>query len=471
VTGGGALLELAAPRAARWLALHFLDEAQAARVRLDDAEDGEALHDFRVAIRRLRSTVRAYRVHLEGGIGRKDRQRLRKLAHATGDARDGEVMIGWMDDRRGGLGDDEVPGLEWLLARLRKRQAKLDAGLREEVARDFERECERLAERLEWYAARVTAGDPREEPRMGGAVADLAVEQSDVLKAALDSVSSIEEQERLHEGRIDAKRLRYLLEPFAEDDDAVRAVVKGIKKLQDVLGQMHDAYVAGRLLAAERAKAEAMDPAPEPVVLPGLDALAAAAVRETERLYAAVDGEWLGGRADDFFAQVHALAAQLRAGPGAGEDVEIERKYLLMRMPSLPEGAIRTEIVQGYLPGARLQERVRRVRLRGEPARYYRTVKLGSGIRRVEVEEEADEATFRRLWSLTKGRRVRKQRYRVADGDLTWEIDRFRDRRLVLAEIELPSEDHEVALPDWLREHVVRDVTGEDEYVNVNLAK
>ncbi len=468
--GGGALLELAAPRAARWLALHFLDEAQAARVRLDDAEDVEALHDFRVAIRRLRSTVRAYRAHLEGGIGRKDRQRLRKLAHATGDARDGEVMIGWMDDRRGGLAEDQVPGLDWLLARLRKRQAKLDAGLREEVARDFERECERLTERLEWYAARVTAGEPREEPRMGGAVADLAVEHADVLQAALNSVSSIEEQELLHEGRIDAKRLRYLLEPFAEDVEAARIVVKRIKKLQDVLGQMHDAYVAGQLLAAERAKAEASDPAPEPAVLPGLDALAAAAVAETERLYTDVEGEWLGGRGDDFFAQVHALAAQLR-GPGAGEDVEIERKYLLMRMPSLPEGAVRTDIAQGYLPGTRLQERVRRVRRRGEPARYYRTVKLGSGIRRVEVEEEADEATFRRLWPLTKGRRVRKLRYRVADGDLTWEIDRFRDRRLVLAEIELPSEDHEVALPDWLRDHVVRDVTGEDEFVNVNLAK
>lgn len=471
MTGGAALLELAAPRAARWLALRFLDEAQAARVRLADAADAEALHDFRVAIRRLRSTVRAYRAHLEGGIGRKDRRRLRKLAGATGGARDGEVMIGWMDDRRGGLSGDEVHGLDWLLARLRKRQAKLDAGLREEVARDFERECERLAERLEWYAARVAAGDPREAPRMGGAVAELAVEQADVLKGALDGVSSIKEQERLHEGRIDAKRLRYLLEPFADDDEGVRAVVKRIKKLQDVLGQMHDAYVAGQLLAAERAKAAAMDPAPEPAALPGLDALAAAAVRETERLYAEVEGEWLGGRGNDFFAQVHALAAQLRAGPGAGEDVEIERKYLLMRMPRLPEGAVRTEIVQGYLPGTRLQERVRRVRRRGEPARFYRTVKLGSGIRRVEVEEEADEATFRRLWRLTKGRRVRKQRYRVADGGLTWEIDRFRDRRLVLAEIELPSEDHEVVLPDWLRDHVVRDVTGEDEYVNVNLAK
>lgn len=467
MTGGAALLALAAPRSARFLALRFLDEAQAARVRLDDPEDAEALHDFRVAIRRLRSTVRAYAAHLEGGVGSKDRRRLRRLAHATGFARDGEVMIAWIEARRGELSAGEVPGLDWLLARLRKRQAKLDAGLREEVARDFARECERLAERLEWYATRVSAGDAREAPRMGGAVAELVVEHADVLQSALGSVHSVREQERLHEGRIDAKRLRYLLEPFAGDDDA-RAIVKQLKKLQDALGEMHDAHVAGQLLADERSKAEQADPAPHPDVVPGLNALAAAALREMERLYAAVEGEWLGGRADDFFARVHALAAQLRVE--GGEDREIERKFLLKGMPRLPRGAVRTDLAQGYLPGARLQERVRRVRRRGEPVRYYRTVKLGSGISRVEVEEEADEAVFRRLWPLTRGRRIRKLRFRVPDGELTWEIDRFRGRDLVLAEVELPSEDHHVVLPDWLRDHVVRDVTGEDEYVNVNLA-
>jgi CHAD domain-containing protein/CYTH domain-containing protein len=464
---GAALLELAAPRAARWLALHFLDEAQAGRVRLDDPDDVEALHDFRVGLRRLRSTVRAYAGHLEGSLGGKDRRRLRRLARATGAARDGEVMIGWMEARRAELSEEEVPGLDWLLARLRRRQQKLDAGLREEVAHDFGRECERLAERLEWYPARVSAGDAREGPRMGDTVAALVAEHAEALRSALAAVQSVDDQDLAHEGRIDAKRLRYLLEPFADDNDAARAIVRQLKKLQEVLGEMHDAHVAGALLAEERTAAEGKAADPDP--LPGLDALAAAARSEMERLYGEAEGGWLGGRADDFFAEVQVLAAQMRAG--GTEDREIERKYLLHRMPVLPDGAIRTEIAQGYLPGERLQERVRRVRRKGEPARYYRTVKLGKGISRVEVEEEADEATFRRLWSMTKGRRVRKLRFRVADGDQTWEIDRFRDRRLVLAEIELPSEDHEVALPDWLRDHVVRDVTGEDEYVNVNLAK
>lgn len=466
MTGG--LLELAAPRAARWLALRFLDEAQAGRARLDDAEDAEALHDFRVALRRLRSTVRAYADYLEGGVGGKDRRRLRALARATGESRDGEVMIGWMEARRGDLAEAELPGLDWLLGRLRSRQEKLDRALRDEVAEDFTRACRRLSARLEWYPARVAADDPREGPRMGDVVAPMVAEHAETLRAALEAVRSIDDQDRAHDGRIEAKRLRYLLEPFAEEMDDARAIVKQLKRLQDVFGQMHDAHVAAGLLADERARAEAKDPRPEPDVLPGLDALAAAAQSETERLYAEAERDWLGGNAAGLFADVDRLVEQMRAGGG---DREIERKYLLRRMPRLPEDAVRTEIAQGWLPGAHLQERVRRVRVAGEPPRYYRTVKLGRGLSRTEVEEEADEATFRRLWSLTKGRRVRKLRFRVPDGGLTWEIDRFRGRKLVLAEVELPSEDTEAPLPDWLRDHVVRDVTGEDDYVNINLAQ
>ncbi|HYR08946.1 MAG TPA: CHAD domain-containing protein [Longimicrobium sp.] len=464
------LLQLGAHRAARWLALRFLDEAQAGRVRLDDAGDTEALHDFRVGLRRLRSTVRAYGDQLEESIGGKDRRRLKALARATGDSRDGEVMIEWMEARRDRLSEAERAGLDWLLDRLRARQEKLDRNLRDEVAHDFGRERKRLARRLSTYQAHVRAADPREEPRMGAVAADLVTAHVADLRRRLDASGSIAEQEVLHEARISAKRLRYLLEPFADELPEAAWAVKRLKKMQDTLGQMHDAHVAGRLLNAERAEADALDPRPEPDPLPGLHALAALAHREVERLYAEACVSWLAGRAAEFLARVDAIAEEMRSG-GAGADQEIERKFLLRRMPPLPEGAVRTEIVQGYLPGEHLQERVRRVRRAGEPPKYYRTVKLGSGISRTEIEEEADQATFRRLWSLTKGRRIRKLRFKVPDGDLTWEIDRFAGRRLVLAEIELPSEDFDVQIPEWLRDHIDRDVTGEDEYVNINLAR
>jgi CYTH domain-containing protein len=59
----------------------------------------------------------------------------------------------------------------------------------------------------------------------------------------------------------------------------------------------------------------------------------------------------------------------------------------------------------------------------------------------------------------------------VREGGHVWEVDAFLDRDLVLAEVELESEDEEAPLPDWLAPWVEREVTGEAEYSNVNLAR
>jgi adenylate cyclase len=98
-------------------------------------------------------------------------------------------------------------------------------------------------------------------------------------------------------------------------------------------------------------------------------------------------------------------------------------------------------------------------------------VKLGSGLRRSEFEEEITPELFARLWPLTAGCRIRKRRYAVPFGDLLWEIDEFEEPDLVLAEIELPSETAEVTLPDWLSPYVEREVTGDPDYYNRNLAR
>jgi CYTH domain-containing protein len=165
------------------------------------------------------------------------------------------------------------------------------------------------------------------------------------------------------------------------------------------------------------------------------------------------------------------VRAAARAVAAAGRpEVEIERKFLLSGLPESVRGTEAREIEQGYVPGERLVERLRRVRRAGA-TRCYRTVKLGSGLARTELEEEASAAVFDAMWPLTEGRRVRKRRYAVPDGDLTWEIDEFSDRELVLAEVELPSEGTVAEPPPWLQPYVVREVTGEDGFVNVNLAR
>ena len=64
---------------------------------------------------------------------------------------------------------------------------------------------------------------------------------------------------------------------------------------------------------------------------------------------------------------------------------EIERKYLLREPPERVRDAPSLEIDQGYLPGERINERVRRSR-GAEGVRYYRTIKAGAGIERSEIE-------------------------------------------------------------------------------------
>jgi CYTH domain-containing protein len=168
---------------------------------------------------------------------------------------------------------------------------------------------------------------------------------------------------------------------------------------------------------------------------------------------------------------VAALAADLARRSLRG-DVEIERKFLLKRLPMAAADASSVEIEQGYLPGDKLVERLRRIRYADGGEKWFRTVKAGNGLERVELEEEADAALSRGMWPLTEGRRVLKRRYSIRQSDdLVWEVDEFLDRELVLAEIELPRPDTRFELPPWLQEVLDREVTGERDYSNARLAR
>jgi CYTH domain-containing protein len=102
---------------------------------------------------------------------------------------------------------------------------------------------------------------------------------------------------------------------------------------------------------------------------------------------------------------------------------------------------------------------------------FYRGVRVEHGAGRTVVEEGMTPATFDRMWPLTKGRRLAKRRRRLPAGALTWAVDEFSGRRLVLAEIAVPAEGAAVEIPEWLRPFVVREVTDEPQYQNSKLTR
>jgi len=168
--------------------------------------------------------------------------------------------------------------------------------------------------------------------------------------------------------------------------------------------------------------------------------------------------------------------------------LEIERVWILSRMPTIPSGAQCWEIEQGYLPepsevaraAANLPAdaesemsaggRLRRIRTQDGRTVWKHTIKRGVGLVREESERSIEEREFDRWWPLTTGRRIEKTRYRVRADGLVWEIDRFRHLPLVMLEVELPSVSTQVSLPDWLTSLVEREVTSDARYRNAALA-
>ena len=481
------LLERPAKESARRLALSFLEAAAAAQQRLADASDPEALHDFRVALRRLRSCLRAYKTHLKGSVSNKTRRRLRALAAATGESRDTEVHLTWLREQRTGMRTRERHGVSWLIDRLTARKQMVDAELHQEVVDDFARMHRQLGTRLRCYTTDVHLDCPRLDPTLAAVLSDLVRQHAEELEHCLTAVRSTADQKEAHEARIAGKRLRYLLEPIAVEVESAADAVQRLKALQDALGDLHDAHVFSQELDIAVAEAAAEHARALATIVRNSDADGAGMRREQrrdprpglltitqrlhergERAFTQVHSEWLAGHAAGFFDAMRRTASEISRRATRG--MEIERKYLLSRLPEVVEDADVVDIDQGWLPGIRLAERLRRVQS-GADERCFRTVKAGSGVSRIEIEEETTSEVFATLWPLTAGRRVRKRRYSLPDGDHTWEIDEFTDRALVLAEVELPSENAPVEPPDWLRPHVVREVTGEPEFVNINLAR
>jgi adenylate cyclase len=146
---------------------------------------------------------------------------------------------------------------------------------------------------------------------------------------------------------------------------------------------------------------------------------------------------------------------------------EIERKFLVNGDSWRDAVESQENVMQGYLANG--ENATVRVRVKGAAA--FLTIKgMMRGISRAEYEYSIPVADAEAmLKDLAVSPPIEKTRYRVRFGAHLWELDVFAGENagLIMAELELASEDESFELPDWAGDEVSDDL----RYYNVNLSR
>lgn len=148
--------------------------------------------------------------------------------------------------------------------------------------------------------------------------------------------------------------------------------------------------------------------------------------------------------------------------------IEIERKFLVKSPEFKDQATGCSHFVQGYITSPPAKT----VRVRIADDKAYLTIKgsgSASGMSRFEWEMEIPGRDALALLGICEGGVIEKDRYFVPFAGHTFEVDEFfgDNEGLVMAEVELSSEDEAFEKPEWLGQ----EVTGDSRYYNSSLRK
>lgn len=271
---------------AAWLAVHRRLEHLVTAVNLLDPwvrlDLPDSVHDMRVALRRLRSTLATFRPIFDRDVTDPLRDEVRWIARLLGDARDSEVLRTHLLDRLDGVSDHLVLGpvadrvRHELDTRYREALAESVAGMRSDRYHALLDRLDALVATPPWTDAAYDEADQRLRGRV-------AHDWKRVRRSANEiSADPRRRDEQLHNVRKAAKRVRYAaetLQPLYGRDAARFAAAN--KKVQSLLGDHNDSVVARRelLTLAQQAEQEG-EPSFTYGLLYALEQSEAAALRE-----------------------------------------------------------------------------------------------------------------------------------------------------------------------------------------------
>jgi CHAD domain-containing protein len=228
------------------------------------AGDGRGVHQARIATRRLREAVPVLTTGLKGSKASNARRKIRRLTRALGTVRELDVTLHILDElaRTGTLPRTGIEDVRAHVIAERDRRREVMLERLEHVNAD------KLDRRL---ASVADAVEGSEDDAWREVLGTRLLKRGRLLNTAIDDAGQMYGPERLHAVRIAAKKLRYALE-LAADSGAASAGphVRTIKRVQDMLGRLHDLQILQTHVAA----VQAAPSADRPGMNAALDALA-----------------------------------------------------------------------------------------------------------------------------------------------------------------------------------------------------
>lgn len=252
---------LTAGQAFQAIARNALNQIAANGVVLREADSVEAVHQLRVAVRRLRSAISTFKKVVDDKAAEEINRELKWLARACDEARDLDVFA----EANARLADPtlDLSALAPLVEAARARgHAKACAAVASGRFRDLVLETTAWVETGDWLTGGgKSAARRRDLPAAQFAAKALDRRRKAVMKRGQD-ISGRDDEVR-HEARIAAKKLRYGAEAFAPlfDPALSRDFIKTLKRLQDHLGDLNDAAVAAELVERLELRGPALDAA------------------------------------------------------------------------------------------------------------------------------------------------------------------------------------------------------------------
>jgi CHAD domain-containing protein len=196
--------------------------------------DVQAVHQARVATRRIRE---ALPLVARGRTGKSLKKSVRKLTRALGPVRELDVALMNLDHLRttGEVSEAAIACLRQLVTEERQRVGA------EMVRLISHYNLEKFQRKAVEAAARGPEASGTRDPRRIAAALGRAARRAEGLRAAIENAAGIYLPDRLHQVRIAVKKLRYALE-IAQDLSRSRATarIRTLKRVQDLLGRMHD---------------------------------------------------------------------------------------------------------------------------------------------------------------------------------------------------------------------------------------